>query len=298
MIELDDAKTLFSFDKDLEPVLKVPSGETVRIRTKDCFGNQLQGPEDQLSEIDWEAINPATGPIYVEGAVAGGTLKVHIDNIELDAQTSSCTGKDEGVCGDRFSDWATHFCKVEDGKVVWDERLSIPLAPMIGVIGVAPVGEPVNCGTPGKHGGNMDSKMLTAGSRVYLPVQVEGALLQMGDIHAVMGDCELCGTGLEIGGVITVRVSVLKGRKLDWPVIETADAWHVVSARKDYTSALIDASVQMQELVCAAYGLDPTDAYLYLSLEGDVCINQGCQPCPVEIVLRISVPKRADKPLL
>ena len=59
MIELDDAKTLFSFDKDLEPVLKVPSGETVRIRTKDCFGNQLQGPEDQLSEIDWEAINQA-----------------------------------------------------------------------------------------------------------------------------------------------------------------------------------------------------------------------------------------------
>ena len=58
MIELDDSKTLFSFDKDLEPVLKVPSGETVRIRTKDCFGNQLQGPEDQLSEIDWEAINP------------------------------------------------------------------------------------------------------------------------------------------------------------------------------------------------------------------------------------------------
>lgn len=144
----------------------------------------------------------------------------------------------------------------------------------------------------------MDSKKLTAGSRVYLPVQVEGALLQMGDIHAVMGDCELCGTGLEIGGVITVRVSVLKGRKLDWPVIETVDAWHVVSARKDYTSALIDASAQMQELVCAAYGLDPTDAYLYLSLEGDVCINQGCQPCPVEIVLRISVPKRADKPLL
>ena len=71
-----------------------------------------------------------------------------------------------------------------------------------------------------------------------------------------------------------------------------------MSARKDDTSALIDASAQMQERVCAAYGLDPTDAYLYLSLEGDVCINQGCQPCPVEIVLRISVPKRSDKPLL
>ena len=76
MIELSDEKVLYAFDKDLEPALTVQSGETVRIRTKDCFGNQVQKPTDELDEIDWDHINPATGPIYVEGAVAGGALKV------------------------------------------------------------------------------------------------------------------------------------------------------------------------------------------------------------------------------
>ena len=226
----------------------------------------------------------------------GDVLVVDVLSVEVADKGAVTTIPNIGPLYDRCVD-RTRILPVKDGKTELG-GLIIPINPMIGVMGVAPAGEPIACGYAGKHGGNMDSKKLTAGSRVYLPVQVEGALLQMGDIHAVMGDCELCGTGLEIGGVITVRVSVLKGRKLDWPVIETADAWHVVSARKDYTSALIDASAQMQELVCAAYGLDPTDAYLYLSLEGDVCINQGCQPCPVEIVLRISVPKRSDKPLL
>ena len=109
MIELNDDKTLFFFDRDLEPVLTVPSGETVRIRTKDCFSNQLTGPQDKMDDLDWDAVNPATGPIFVEGAVAGGALKVHIDNIEFDEQTCSCTGKDEGPCGGRFEDWATHY---------------------------------------------------------------------------------------------------------------------------------------------------------------------------------------------
>ena len=98
MYELSDDKIFYAFSKDLEPALTVASGETVRIQTKDCFGNQVRTPEDELDSIDWDAINPATGPIYVEGAVAGGALKVSIDRIELDDQTASCTGEDEGVC--------------------------------------------------------------------------------------------------------------------------------------------------------------------------------------------------------
>ena len=270
---------VYAFDKANEPIARAKDGDEFSFRTLDCYSGQVCTEEDIVGEsFNFSRTNPATGPLYVADKGAVTT----IPNI--------------GPLYDRCVD-RTRILPVKDGKTELG-GLSIPINPMIGVMGVAPAGEPIACGYAGKHGGNMDSKKLTAGSRVYLPVQVEGALLQMGDIHAVMGDCELCGTGLEIGGVITVRVSVLKGRKLDWPVIETADAWHVVSARKDYTSALIDASAQMQELVCAAYGLDPTDAYLYLSLEDDVCINQGCQPCPVEIVLRISVPKRSDKPLL
>lgn len=288
MIELDDAKTLFSFDKDLEPVLKVPSGETVRIRTKDCFGNQLQGPEDQLSEIDWEAINPATGPIYVEGAVAGGTLKVHIDNIELDAQTSSCTGKDEGVCGDRFSDWATHFCKVEDGKVVWDERLSIPVAPMIGVIGVAPEGEPVNCGTPGKHGGNMDNTAIAAGATLYFPVAVDGALFGCGDMHAVMGDGEVSVSGAEVAGYATVTLTALPELSVSNPLIENETHFGIIVSAESLDKAAALAVQQMVDLLASRTNESEADLVMLLSLVADVRV---CQMVDPEKTVRFMVPK-------
>lgn len=288
MIELDDAKTLFSFDKDLEPVLKVPSGETVRIRTKDCFGNQLQGPEDQLSEIDWEAINPATGPIYVEGAVEGGTLKVHIDNIELDAQTSSCTGKDEGVCGDRFSDWATHFCKVEDGKVVWDERLSIPLAPMIGVIGVAPEGEPVNCGTPGKHGGNMDNTAIAAGATLYFPVAVDGALFGCGDMHAVMGDGEVSVSGAEVAGYATVTLTALPELSVPNPLIENETHFGIIVSAESLDKAAELAVQQMVDLLASRTNESEADLVMLLSLVADVRV---CQMVDPEKTVRFMVPK-------
>ena len=288
MIELDDSKTLFSFDKDLEPVLKVPSGETVRIRTKDCFGNQLQGPEDQLSEIDWEAINPATGPIYVEGAVAGGTLKVHIDNIELDAQTSSCTGKDEGVCGDRFSDWATHFCKVEDGKVVWDERLSIPVAPMIGVIGVAPEGEPVNCGTPGKHGGNMDNTAIAAGATLYFPVAVDGALFGCGDMHAVMGDGEVSVSGAEVAGYATVTLTALPELSVPNPLIENDTYFGIIVSAESLDKAAELAVQQMVDLLASRTNESEADLVMLLSLVADVRV---CQMVDPEKTVRFMVPK-------
>ena len=288
MIELDDSKTLFSFDKDLEPVLKVPSGETVRIRTKDCFGNQLQGPEDQLSEIDWEAINPATGPIYVEGAVAGGTLKVHIDNIELDAQTSSCTGKDEGVCGDRFSDWATHFCKVEDDKVVWDERLSIPLAPMIGVIGVAPKGEPVNCGTPGKHGGNMDNTAIAAGATLYFPVAVDGALFGCGDMHAVMGDGEVSVSGAEVAGYATVTLTALPELSVPNPLIENDTHFGIIVSAESLDKAAELAVQQMVDLLASRTNESEADLVMLLSLVADVRV---CQMVDPEKTVRFMVPK-------
>ena len=288
MIELDDAKTLFSFDKDLEPVLKVPSGETVRIRTKDCFGNQLHGPEDQLSEIDWEAINPATGPIYVEGAVAGGTLKVHIDNIELDAQTSSCTGKDECVCGDRFSDWATHFCKVEGGKVVWDERLSIPLAPMIGVIGVAPEGEPVNCGTPGKHGGNMDNTVISAGATLYFPVAVDGALFGCGDMHAVMGDGEVSVSGAEVAGYATVTLTALPELSVPNPLIENETHFGIIVSAESLDKAAELAVQQMVDLLASRTNESEADLVMLLSLVADVRV---CQMVDPEKTVRFMVPK-------
>ncbi|MEG0027462.1 MAG: acetamidase/formamidase family protein [Raoultibacter sp.] len=112
MIELSDEKVLFAFSQDAQPVITIDSGETVRIRTKDCFGNQVQNETDELATIDWDAINPATGPVFVRGAVAGGALKVSVDAIELDDRIVSCTGAGEGLCGDRFTGWSTHVSKI------------------------------------------------------------------------------------------------------------------------------------------------------------------------------------------
>lgn len=288
---------VYAFDKTNASVHRAKAGDELTFQTLDCFSGQVCTEADVVGEqFNFSRTNPSSGPVYVEGAAPGDVLVVDVLSVDVAEQGVVTTVPNIGPLYDRCED-RTRVLSVKNGVTEFC-GFTIPVNPMIGVMGVAPAEGSIACGYAGKHGGNMDCKLITAGSRLYFPVQVEGALLQMGDIHAIMGDAELCGTGLEIAGTIRVKVSLLRGKSLTWPVLETADGWHVISACKDYTDALVAASVQMQDLVCAAYGVDRTDAYLYLSLEGDVCINQGCQPCPVEIVLRLSVPKKEGKPLM
>lgn len=288
MQELDDSRVFFAFSRDEEPALTVASGETVRIRTKDCFGNQVQTPEDELDEIDWDAINPATGPVFVEGAVPGGALKVTVENIELDAQTVSCTGKDEGVYGDRLDAWSTHLCAIEDGKLVWSDKLSIPLNPMIGVIGVAPEGEPMNCGTPGSHGGNMDNTAITTGATLYFPVAVEGALFGCGDMHAVMGDGEVSVSGAEVAGYATLTLTALPDLKLTDPLIENATHFGVIASAESLDAAADKAVHEMVDLLHDRTGVAQDELVMLLSLVGDV---QVCQMVDPQKTVRFMLPK-------
>ncbi|MEG1167805.1 MAG: acetamidase/formamidase family protein [Gordonibacter sp.] len=288
MKELNDERVLFAFDKELEPVLKVASGETVRIRTKDCFGNQVRTPEDVLDEIDWDAINPATGPVYVEGAVPGGALKVTIDNIELDDQTASCTGKNEGVCGDLFDAWSTRLCAIENDRLIWNDKLSIPLNPMIGVIGVAPAGAPVNCGTPGSHGGNMDNTAITTGATLYFPVAVEGALFGCGDMHAAMGDGEISVSGAEVAGWATVTLTALPDLTLTNPLIENGTHFGVIASAETLDEAADRAVHEMVALLHDRTGTPEDELVLLLSIVADV---QVCQMVDPEKTVRFMVPK-------
>ena len=290
MHQLGDERVLFAFARDLEPALRVASGDTVRIRTQDCFGNQVQTPEDELDEIDWDAINPATGPVYVEGAVPGGALKVTIDDIELDAQTASCTGKDEGVCGDRFDAWSTRLCAIEDGELRWSDKLSIPLNPMIGVIGVAPEGEPVNCGTPGSHGGNMDNTAITTGATLYFPVAVEGALFGCGDMHAAMGDGEISVSGAEVAGYATVTLTALPDLHLVDPLIENGTHLGIIASAESLDAAADRAVHEMVDLLHDRTGIDEAELVMLLSLVADV---QVCQMVDPQKTVRFMVPKCA-----
>ena len=148
------------------------------------------------------------------------------------------------------------------------EAVKFPIDPMIGVIGTAPDGEDVIDGFVGAHGGNLDNKLITKGTRMYFPVRVPGALLQMGDVHATMGDAELCGTGIEIAAEITVKVSLVKDFELNWPVLETFGPhgkWYVNASAQEFDEALMNVSKEMQRLLMRITGWDAVDTYMYMS---------------------------------
>ena len=288
MIELSDEKVLFAFARDLEPALTVESGDTVRIKTQDCFANQVQTPTDELNAIDWDNINPATGPVFVKGAQPKGVLKVEILDIELGNQAVSCTGEGSGVCGDLFDAWSTHISKLEDDHLIWNDKLKIPLNPMIGVIGVAPAGEPINCGTPGSHGGNMDTIDIKKGTTLYLPVSVEGALFGCGDLHAVMGDGEISVSGAEIPGYVTARLTAIPEKHLSNPFIETQTHFGTIASAKTLDEAADIAVHDMVELVSHLTNAAKDELTMLFSLVADVRVSQMVDP---EKTVRFMVPK-------
>lgn len=288
MIELGNERVMYAFDKSLEAALTVESGDTVRIRTSDCFGDQVKSQADALDAIDWDRINPATGPVYVNGAVAGGALKVRIDAIEFDGCAVAATGKDEGVLGDRFDDWSTMFGTIEGDRLVFSDKLSLPLNPMIGVIGVAPAGAPVNCGTPGSHGGNMDNKAVTVGATLYFPVAVDGALFGCGDMHACMGDGEIGVSGAEAAGHATVTLTALPGLSLGNPLIENETHFGTIASADTLDEAADRAVHDMLDLVCSRTEATEAEVAMLFSLQGDV---QVCQMVDPQKTVRFMMPK-------
>ena len=193
----------------------------------------------------------------------------------------------------------TKIIPIRDGCAHFND-VKWPISPMIGVIGTAPDGAPVPSGYSFSGGGNMDSRLIKKGASVYLPVRVPGALLAMGDIHAAMGDGEVCETGIEIAGEILVRVRIIKNFKLNWPVTETEDFWFVNTNGRTCDTAIRRGYEEIQRLVMNAYGWDATDAALYLSARARLEANQAVldengtdEEGPT---FRVGVPKLCSKP--
>lgn len=292
-------KSVYNFSKNNLPIETAEPGEILMFKTMDCFSNRIQSENMLMSEIlyGYDVANPAAGPVYINGAEVGDVLVVDILDIKVADHGVIAT---DNVCGPLhdLSEERTKIIRIEDGVADFN-GVKFPIDPMIGVIGTAPDGDDVICGYPGDHGGNMDSKIIKKGARVYFPVRVEGALLQMGDVHATMGDAELCGTGIEIAAEITVKISIIKNFELNLPVTETATHWWVNATGPKMDDALYKASVEMQRLIMNQTGWDQTDAYMYMSVQCDMCINQACVPCAVPPVLRFGAPKVTEfKPLI
>src|SRR5690625_5270877 len=178
---------IYGMKKENERVLTVESGTTVGCRTQDCFSGEVQSEKDTGSDIDFSKVNPATGPLYVEGAEVGDTLKVTLNRMEIDNKGSVLTAPGLGMLADGIEKEETAMGEISEEGTLY-KGFNIPLTKMVGVIGTAPAGEGVNTGTPHDHGGNLDTTLLTEGATLYLPVNTPGALLAMGDMHSSMAD--------------------------------------------------------------------------------------------------------------
>lgn len=284
----------YTFSKDNKVVAKAKPGEVLLFKTKDCFCEQITDESQHIGEIDLSRANPATGPVFVEGAEPGDVLVVDIYDIQVAASGISCTFTETGPLHD-ISEPRTRVIPIENGYAKYND-ISWPINPMIGVIGTAPAEESIACGYALDHGGNIDSNKISKGARVYLPVRVPGALLQMGDLHATMGDGELCGTGIEISGEVTVKISLIKNFELNWPVTELHDKWYVNATGKDYDESLVIGCKELCRLMEPVYGWDATDIFMYLSIQGFVEVNQSTRPTYEEMVnVRVGIPKTAGK---
>jgi amidase len=175
----------------------------------------------------------------------------------------------------------------------WDGGAEVPVKPMIGVIGVAPAGEDVPCGTPGSHGGNLDTRLIGEGATVYLPVAVRGALLAAGDLPAAMGDGEVAVTGVEVAGEVTLRVDVRKDLELASPVLETNELVATIASADTLDAAAKKATDEMADLLHVRLGIELPDAVMLMSAVGQARISQMVDP---QRTVRFEMPKSAYEP--
>lgn len=260
------------------PVERADSGEAVVFETCDCYNDQIKSEETNLSEVRRDFNNPATGPLYINDAKAGDILKVKILDIKLRNYGMMVVRPGAGVLGERFSDSKIKRIEIKDGIAVYNEKVSIPVDPMIGIIGVAPAEGEIKTTVPHLHGGNMDCKRIRKGSILYLPVFVDGALLSLGDLHAVMGDGEIVICGLEVGGEVTVQVDVIKDRKLPLPMVVDNNDFMTLASLKTLDEAAKQATFNMHDFLVNELKMDMYEAGMLLSLQGNLRICQVVDP--------------------
>ncbi|WP_439651590.1 acetamidase/formamidase family protein [Planococcus shenhongbingii] len=288
MKTLPAKEVIYSFSTLNPPVLHIRPGDTVAIETYDCFKNQIQSADQEVAAIDWNEINPATGPIFIEGAEYGDLLKVTIDELEIGTQGVMVTGPELGVMGHRLEQMESKIIPIKDGKAIFNERLHLPLNPMIGVIGVAPEGKPVSCGTPGPHGGNMDTKLITKGATLYFPVFTEGALFALGDFHAAMGDGEVSVSGIEVPGRATVTFDVIKGKHSKFPILQNSDGFAMLVSAMTLDEAVKTAVEETIDLLLPYTDMSVSEITMLMSAAGETQISQVVDPL---VTVRFFVPQ-------
>ena len=282
---------VWSFDRETPPVISVVPGETLVLETHDARGGTIQAETDTLEVPNLRGVNPAAGPVYVDGAMPGNALVVAIETIELGGQGYTGVKINTGLLAGRARVPVTRIVHVEGDRVVFNDRVRFPVRPMVGTVGVAPAGAPVSCLYPGVHGGNMDNNLVTVGAKLHLPVFVEGALLALGDVHASMGDGEISSVGLDFPATVTVRIDLESEADVERPWIETKDGdWVSTGDDPDPAKAMRIAASQMVDLLQGRLDISFEDAYMLATIRGDLGICQAADPGKFPVTTRFVMP--------
>jgi acetamidase/formamidase len=277
----------YGWDNSVDPALEIESGEAVLLHVRDASDEQL-GPDSTAADVatlDFDKVNPVSGPVFVKGAEPGDTLAVEL--LEFRPPTWGWTAiiPGFGVLADEFPDPWLRISTVEDGVVRFSDRVTLPFRPFPGTLGVAPAEPgPHSIVPPRRWGGNMDIKHLNPGTTLYLPVGVEGALFSLGDTHAAQGDGEVCGTAIETAMDVTVRLTVRKDLTVDAPQFElprgipadhTGSSFHVCTGvGPDLLECARDAVRATIGWLGESHGLDREEAYAVASVACDLRIHE------------------------
>jgi amidase len=287
----------YAYDPALAPLLTIDPGTAVVLETHDARAGALDDREPgtlfELPKPPGQG-NPITGPVAIRGARPGDALAVTIEAIDVEPAgwagghahvNPLAPGRVQRPLGRRVA--------IRDGQVHFSDRFVLPLRPMIGCLGTAPAlgaGETApTSGQVGRFGGNMDQPIVAAGATVILPVAVPDALLYAGDIHAVQGDGELSGVGLEIAATVRLRVELLPGAAPSWPWALWADRIAVMTADEDFVAARREACEAMVTALERSFGIEAAEAMALLSVAGDMRMGQTMGRGPM--TLRLELPR-------
>jgi acetamidase/formamidase len=272
------------------PIRRITPGSVLRLWSEDAFGGVLRSVTDLSSEkIDLRFVNPQTGPFYVDGAEPGDALALHFVSVEpaRDWAASATipffgglTSTDRtATLQDPLPDttWIYQLDRAR-GTLRFEARysefaLDLPLAPMLGTVGVAPAGHEVRSSlVPDRFGGNMDTPQMRAGTTCFLGVNVEGALFSIGDGHYRQGEGEACGTAVEGAMTTTLIVDLVKRAAPGWPRLEDDECLMTVGSSRPLEDAWRVSQVEMVTWLGELYGLDKMDGYQLLSQISEVPI--------------------------
>jgi acetamidase/formamidase len=277
----------YVWDQSIEPAVEIESGETVLLHARDASDEQIRrdSTPDDISKIDFSHVNPVSGPVFVKGARPGDVLAVEIVELRPGNWGWTAIIPGFGLLADDFTEPWLRISEVDAsrGIVQFSENIALPLRPFPGTIGVAPA-------DPGQHpilpptrwGGNLDTRHLTAGATLLLPVGAEGALLSLGDTHAAQGDGEVCGTAIESAMDVIVRVSVRRNLTVTAPQLEIPSmegaasyGYHICTGvGPDLMEAARDAVRAMVTYLGESQALGPEEAYALTSVACDLRIHE------------------------